>query len=559
MSDTTLGSTVERSLPQERSALDWFLTLGIVLVALIASLLGAGSLVVTGMGTDTISELVVLYSPLSGAGWAVKIGLSLVVLVLLVALAVLVVRYAERIPERLAVGLCVGATAVVGVAWVLLNRTQVNLFADAQQLVVFAQQVSQGDMQLFSPHTEVFADKLLGDLYLSNYPYQSGIFLFFVGVARLVGPSHLVRALQLINVLAAAATVWLAYRCAAEIYPQRKDVRLLAVLLAASCLPSVLFVVFPYGNALGFALALAAVAVVLHAMNRAGRRARLGWLALAGTVMLLALVIKPTFTIIAGGLVLMCAVWGLRRRWVLEVAASVVAFGLAVVLSGIVPVHAVEDLLGYSLPANPPKTAWIAMGLRDDGILGPEAPGWWSPSAINSQAEHDGKLAAQESDARASIVRSLAGFAHDPAYAARFFAKKLATEWLDPSFQSLYIASIGQRDTGALFEPRQRGTLHGTLVSAAAFFMDGFQSFVFVGAALGGIAVLRRRHEGYRAIEFVLPCLFFLGFGVYVLWEAKGMYTLPFFMLLLPLAARGWAAVGERILERIYGSGDIAR
>lgn len=62
---------------------------------------------------------------------------------------------------------------------------------------------------------------------------------------------------------------------------------------------------------------------------------------------------------------------------------------------------------------------------------------------MDSQIGSEGDVAAMSRDAQDSISMSLATFASDPSYAAWFFAKKLGTEWLDPSFQSLYIAGCG--------------------------------------------------------------------------------------------------------------------
>ena len=65
----------------------------------------------------------------------------------------------------------------------------------------------------------------------------------------------------------------------------------------------------------------------------------------------------------------------------------------------------------------------------------------------------------------------------------------------------------------------------------------------FIGLIALTRAVFRNRNEEGNADKVfvqVLLCASFLGgFLCYVLWEAKGIYTLPFYLLLVPMAAYG--------------------
>ena len=81
----------------------------------------------------------------------------------------------------------------------------------------------------------------------------------------------------------------------------------------------------------------------------------------------------------------------------------------------------------------------------------------------------------------------------------------------------------------ALYE----GELHQTAITV----MDRYQSVVYLAALAGALALCRKKDE---SIACALPLVVFLGgFLFYFFWEAKGRYCLPFFMLLLPVAAEG--------------------
>lgn len=96
----------------------------------------------------------------------------------------------------------------------------------------------------------------------------------------------------------------------------------------------------------------------------------------------------------------------------------------------------------------------------------------------------------------------------------------------------------------AVLTPQTQRFRTGSYARVLECVMDGQQSVIYLGASVGGAALaVEARKKRAKALEFALPCAAFMGFVVYTLWEAKGMYTLPFFLCLIPLAARGFAAI----------------
>ena len=70
-------------------------------------------------------------------------------------------------------------------------------------------------------------------------------------------------------------------------------------------------------------------------------------------------------------------------------------------------------------------------------------------------------------------------------------------------------------------------------------YMDGYQLVVMAGAFIGSIETFRRRKAGESDSFFLLACCVGIGFACYVLWEAKPVYLMPFFVLLMPVASYG--------------------
>ena len=536
----------------KRPAFSWFLALGAVLVAVICGVFGLASLFCSELGIQTEAET--LYTVLPSSPLFKWVIASIVVGGAILCGCQALAKHQDAFDEKLFGRVLGGLAFAFCIWWIFENGTETNGFSDSKQLLAYAQQLAAGDYSSFLPHSESFAGKLAGDTYLSNYPFQSGILLLLEGFVRVFG-SLAVPAFQTTNAIAVVATAFSLVRMCA-LLERPKGERLITAALAFTFLPALVFVVFPYGNAIGFCLAMLAVELWMRSRGK-GRKEQVAKLALAFLVLTLGLMVKSTYVVVVIGALIVLLIDCLRRRTPARAVALVASLLLANSVAGTLPAKVMEARLGYEFPENQPKLAWIAIGLSNDNVFGGNMPGWWGNSALLSQIENEGDVGGQTKDAVESISDTLASFANDPAYAVWFFAKKLSTEWLDPSFQSFYIADIGTMTEDAApgetnsedrsYDPWDVSFGHGYLSRALFVYMDGFESVVLLGAAIGGVALFRKaRKTDNDPLDYLLPCVFFMGFFVYILWEAKGMYCMPFFFCLIPLAARGLATACER-------------
>ena len=73
--------------------------------------------------------------------------------------------------------------------------------------------------------------------------------------------------------------------------------------------------------------------------------------------------------------------------------------------------------------------------------------------------------------------------------------------------------------------------------------MNQYQSFIFIGVFLWIIFNYWRKKD---LEDQVLLLTIFGGFLFHMLWEAKGRYILPYFVMMLPMAAIGLAELTKR-------------
>lgn len=560
-----------------RKISDGFLSLGILLTAVVMAFLFVTSLAVTAVspvGAHT-SERVALHTVVE-SDWTLKMLLGGICMVLIVIGCVWVYRHADKLDERKTVIGLFAATILLGIAWCAVVGEKANGFTDSWNVTIWAREIARGNLSDFTPHVDEYSMRQLGERYLDWYPYQSNILLLLTGLAKIVGPDNLVNTVLVINCLCASLTALAMWR-ATCVLGRSKGERLVTAFLSFTFLPSILISVLIYGNSAGLCLMAWACVSWIEAMRcDSGSRRRI-WHSISGALLMgLAVLVKPTFTVAAGACVLVLLAHLIRQHDWKMALGWVMTLPVCIVLAGSVPVSIMESVIGYELPPDAPKTSWLVIGLSDDGILGPTAPGWWGRYAVNNRKANFGDWEAEAEQSAIDLQERVDRLVGDPAYALWFFTTKAMTMWDDPTYQSMYLSSIGVQDlykgsaeaSRKTFGPVDKSTPVGWASAGMMVFMDGWQTAMY-GLALAGAASMwwldgKRKTDGRgrTPADYLMTCVFFVGYCLYIVWEAKGMYALPFVVFIIPLAARGaawlsgWADVVHHEWQVRKGAGD---
>lgn len=505
-----------------------------------------------------------------GASTRVDLALGVAGALVVVALCRLAWNRGQVLDGHAATRALVAGTFVFQLVVILALQAHDTYWGDSWMVSDFVDKAMSGGVEsLFrGPYHTLFYD---ARLYFSCYPFQATFFWLLYGL-RLVFGEFSFTAFQVLSALSTSLGVWALLSLTESLAPS-VGARRVAWVLVALCLPMYWLSTFLYGNALGCGLALAFLAMQARAMGCGGRAAA-AWCAGSLVPLTAALCVKATFVLFAIGAVLAWLVLALirRRAWGLVGCVAVVACAHA--LSGL-PFAALRAASGGYEFGEPLTTLnHIELGLRMgagefyvsvDGGVYEYAPGGWSNHA-NAVWQASGENAdVQNAIAVHELASDVLDFATRPAYAARFFAVKLATEWADPTYQSLYYLSMCGNASGARVNPADESTLLGAVCARLTNLLDGYQTVAFA-SAFGLVAVACRRWgrrgepaaegdapagEGSRATLLLLAAVFFTGFGCYLLWEAKAVYVLPFAIAIVPLASAGLSAA-LRYTNRLF-------
>ena len=153
--------------------------------------------------------------------------------------------------------------------------------------------------------------------------------------------------------------------------------------------------------------------------------------------------------------------------------------------------------------------------------------------------------------AKQDIRNSASEFLHHPKYALRFYVEKFTSQWNDPTYECYAMTHIsGDEPRG----PVADSIFHGRLHTMFEWFMNQYQTLVYGGVFLWLLYGFWRKKD-LSVLVLVIGVIG--GFLFHMLWEAKGRYILPYFMLMLPMAAAGLAECSVRLKSWLEKKGRL--
>lgn len=363
--------------------------------------------------------------------------------------------------------------------------------------------------------------------YVARYPHQAGIVVFLYFLGEIIGDYNYV-GFQLINVIALAG-IYKTMLDIAKLWGIGHRRSILLLLLEMAFIPLVMYTTFVYGTLIGLALSLAAIKNELKFFLEKKYR-----FAVAAAIEIsLAVVIKNNYLIFMLGMLLAAMVEAFRKKdtdFLIALAFIVIACESVPKL----PAKFIENKTGVELSEGISSIAWVAMGLQENDE---RANGWYNNFLLSSYFGAGRDSSKQSIAAMREIVSRFGYFSEHKLEAVDFFAKKTASEWNDPTFQGHWILQYRNSELG-----ENRFAVWLTSVPVLDIMLKFTNRIHFI-ILLGAFLSLLFGDKKWLDHSIVFEIIFIGGFIFHFFWEAKGQYTLPYFVLLLPFAAQGVASV----------------
>lgn len=367
--------------------------------------------------------------------------------------------------------------------------------------------------------------------YLNRCPQQLGIVLVLSFFAHFAGTYNYLL-FQICNVIALV----LLYRGMAKLSDAMGGSPLQGLMIEVAGLlfvPGILYTTFVYGTLIGLSCCVNAV-VHIFAFSR---KQHCRDLVFAVVLIFLAVVLKENYLIFGIGICILLVLLLLQKYN----GKLLLCLGIVIgTLFGTTPlVRAVAGAVtGQTIGTGFSTLSWVAMGLQENTS---RYDGWYNDS-IQTDYENSGNdTDAQAVIEKAIVEQRLQDFKKDPRSGVRFFAGKNASQWAEPDYQGMWVNQV-MKSTKPLpywinqwFEaPGERKVLRVLNVL----------QFLFVFGTL--LEVLCSRRHSLASVFYKVTVLG--GFLFHTVWEAKGQYTLPYAMLMIPLGVEGYGSLVQNLM-----------
>lgn len=310
--------------------------------------------------------------------------------------------------------------------------------------------------------------------------------------------------------------------------------QLFCILLSLVFAPIALYSSFVYGTLSGLFFSLLAVRMEI-AFFESGKwhQALLCGLCAAFSVLL-----KMNYLIFFVGVLLYALVNipGKKKKHLLIVAF----LALSIAAQAKLPGYILGKMSGQDVPEGCSMWAWAAMGLQE-GMN----PGWYNNYNQMTLEQSGFDVEKQAAWAKTDLKLRIAELWQNKDYAREFFVRKTASQWNEPSFQSLWISMRDENSReGALRMTWPRALLSPAGNNSLTSVLNYLNFVILCGAML---YVLLCHSSGDFGKVMIFAMIFIGGFLFHLVWEAKGQYTMPYFVLLIPMAVQGYSTAAGRL------------
>lgn len=506
----------------------FWLTNGISILSLLIILIGILSIFITAYFNTTF------YHPDEMTYFKFSIGIIEIVTTVIASALILFIsrKILKKIPSNALIVLLLIASCLLFVFWV--KTLKLNPETDQKMIHDMAISFLEGNISNFTQTAQ----------YLFLYPYQFGLTFFVALIYKFFGQDYM--NILIINCIASVINTFIIFKISKLLFKNENIQKILILLLGGFALYWMFFNPHFYGNIIGLTFALGAVLFTLFYLEKNN------WfnLVLSGILISISILLKSNYNIFLCGIIFIL-VLDIIKKWNLKTLLIIPMF-LIGYFSINLGYSAILNYIDLELPKGVPMISFVYMGMSEPTNL---APGWYNSSTIDIYREvnYNRDLATEKTIE--NITSRLQEFLVNPINCINYYAQKISSTWLNPSFQTIFYSLPGTRYR---WYPEYAHYLgyHETILSMVGgdlkiieeFIFEIYQIIIFIFSGFG----LFKLSKNINLKQAFLPIIFAGGFIFHILWETKAIYVIQYYFLLLPFAAYGMNYFIENIIPKLF-------
>lgn len=507
--------------------INWFIKYGIRLIAIIIMLIGISSIFVTAYFETQYNNA----SETTKYKYSVGIVEIIISVIVFILIAFLNKKILKKIPSSVLLILILIPMFFVYILW--LNALDLSPINDQGFIHDMAKSFVDGEIKIWAEANE----------YLFFYPYQLGIVIFVGFFYKIFGVNYLY--FQYFNAVCSIINTILLFHFSKKMFKNENIQKILVMLLSVFCLFWMFFNNHVYGNIGGLTFALLAILFTFRFFEKN----KFYNLLFSGIFISIAIYMKSNYNIFFIGIILLLILHIIKKwNWKKLLIIPIFLVGYFSVNLGYEQILKANDV---TLSSGVPMITFVYMGIEDSEII---SPGWYSGSTITMYTHNNFNTEITINQAKELIKERVQFFVQNPSEFANFFGPKLASTWLNPTFQTIWCSIPGIRcifsreyEEYIIHHEKALDMLNGTLYDLEENIFNIYQILVFIFAAIG----LFKLSKGIDLKQAVFPIIFFGGFLFHFVWETKAIYVIQYYFILLPFAAYGLNYCIEKLISKL--------
>lgn len=399
---------------------------------------------------------------------------------------------------------------VLACIWV--SKTYIAPFWDQAYIIEAAGEFMNGNFTKMS------------EIYLKMYPQQLGLIFFeslFLRIWNFYG------IFQYMNAFFVAVIIVVMGRLSHEIF-DNPTTDFYVTLFTAFCAPLFYYVSYIYGDV--FSLMSCLIICFLFIKWVKTKKVVYCFISIATAIIMVP--IRENSLIFILALIIATLIFAIRDKKPVMMVFAVLMLVLPLLSTKGIKLY-YEAKSGVTLDNEIPSINWVVMGMQgtlEEGTGVGYYNGYnyysWNMNDMNKE-----KATAYSKEVMADFFEQ---YKADPVYAYKFYRYKIFEQWLEPTFDCVYMTvseeSQATEKTEFLYSKDRVVSLNS--------YMNYYLTIIYVFAFVSVIFAFFKDTDYYGLILYV----FFIGqFLFSIIWEAKGRYTLPGFVFLLLIATCGLA------------------
>ena len=296
-----------------------------------------------------------------------------------------------------------------------------------------------------------------------------------------------------------------------------------------------------YGNIIGLTLALLAILFTLLYLKNNKKI----YLLFSGIFIGLSILIKSNYNIFLCGIIIIL-ILDIIEKFNLKKFLIIPLFliGILIINFGYKQLLKINNL---NLPDGVPMITFVYMGMAEPTDL---SPGWYTGDTVKLYTENIYNNEKTSEKTIELIKQRLQYFLDNPQYSFEFYSTKLASTWLNPTFQTIWCSLPGTRYRWYPeyaeylgYHETALSMVGGNLYKIEENCFNIYQIIIFTFAAIG----LFHTSKNLNLKKVLLPIIFIGGFLFHLIWETKAIYVIQYYYLILPYTALGIYLLSEKL------------